>query len=129
MYSYTAGRHHLVKRFLNGIFNLKPSLPKYSFTWDTGIVISYLSQVHQLKPLTYKLATLLAILSGQRAREIVSVIDLRNMDLTDTGCTIRIGNLLNTSGPTIPHKNIETNEKFYRKVAFLMYTEMVNFRP
>ena len=30
---------------------------------------------------------------------------------------------------TIPHKNIETNEKFYRKVAFLMYTEMVNFRP
>ena len=30
---------------------------------------------------------------------------------------------------TIPHKNIETNDKFYRKVAFLMYTEMVNFRP
>ena len=23
--------------------------------------------------------------------------------------------------PTIPHKNIETNNKFYRKVAFLMY--------
>ena len=31
--------------------------------------------------------------------------------------------------PTIPHKDNETNEKFYRKVAFLMYTEMVNFRP
>ena len=30
--------------------------------------------------------------------------------------------------PTIPHKNIETNDKFYRKVAFLMYTEMVKFR-
>ena len=30
---------------------------------------------------------------------------------------------------TIPHKNIETNDKFYRKVAFLMYTEIVNFRP
>ena len=29
---------------------------------------------------------------------------------------------------TIPHKNIETNDKFYRKVAFLMYTEMVKFR-
>ena len=34
-----------------------------------------------------------------------------------------------TSKPTIPHKNIETNDKFYRKVAFLMYTEMVNFMP
>ena len=27
-----------------------------------------------------------------------------------------------------PHLNIETNDKFYRKVAF-MYTEMVNFSP
>ena len=26
-------------------------------------------------------------------------------------------------------KNNEKNDKFYRKVAFLMYTEMVNFRP
>ena len=31
--------------------------------------------------------------------------------------------------PTIPHKNNETNDKFYRKVEFLTYTEMVNFRP
>ena len=31
-------------------------------------------------------------------------------------------------GTTIPHKNIETNDKFYRKVAFLMYTEMFKFR-
>ena len=29
---------------------------------------------------------------------------------------------------TIIHKTNETNDKFYRKVAFLMYTEMVNFR-
>ena len=29
----------------------------------------------------------------------------------------------------IPHKKNETNDKFYQKVAFLMYTEMVNFRP
>ena len=31
--------------------------------------------------------------------------------------------------PTSIHKNNETNDKFYRKVAFLMYTEKVNFRP
>ena len=34
-----------------------------------------------------------------------------------------------TALSTIPHKSIETNDKFYWKVAFLMYTEMVNFRP
>ena len=30
---------------------------------------------------------------------------------------------------TTIHKNDETNDKFYRKVAFLMYTEMVHFTP
>ena len=30
---------------------------------------------------------------------------------------------------TTMDKNNEKNDKFYRKVAFLMYTEMVNFRP
>ena len=30
---------------------------------------------------------------------------------------------------TAMDKNNEKNDKFYRKVTFLMYTEMVNFRP
>ena len=33
------------------------------------------------------------------------------------------------SGPTIMCKNNEKNDKFYRKLASLMYTKMVNFRP
>ena len=32
-------------------------------------------------------------------------------------------------GTTSVHKNNGTNHKFYLKVAFLMYTEMFNFRP
>ena len=36
---------------------------------------------------------------------------------------------LYTYKPTIMCKNNEKNDKFYWKVAFLMYTEMVNFRP
>ena len=35
----------------------------------------------------------------------------------------------NIVGTTTMDKNNEKNDKFYRKVAFLMYTEMVNFRP
>ena len=31
--------------------------------------------------------------------------------------------------PTIVDKNSVTNDKVYRKVAILMYTEMFNFRP
>ena len=37
-------------------------------------------------------------------------------------------NIEPSSPPTIIHKNNETNDKFYRKVAFLTYTESVKFR-
>jgi len=36
------GKHVLVKRFLRGIFNIKPSLPKYTKTWDVSAVLDYL---------------------------------------------------------------------------------------
>ena len=39
------------------------------------------------------------------------------------------GDIESNPGPTSIHKNNGTNDKFYRKVAFLMYTEMFNFRP
>ena len=26
-------------------FNIKPALPKYNFTWDIGIVITYISKI------------------------------------------------------------------------------------
>ena len=32
-------------------------------------------------------------------------------------------------GATTMDKNNEKNDKFHREVAFLIYTEMVNFRP
>ena len=46
-----------------------------------------------------KLATLLPLLSGQRGREILSVLDIRNITLSKQICTIRIGDCLKTSGP------------------------------
>ena len=44
-----------------------------------------------------KLATLLAILLGQRAREILSLMDIRNITMEQTCLIIRIGDLLKTS--------------------------------
>ena len=47
--------------------------------------------------LSRKLATLLAILRGQKAREIVAVIDLRNICFEKDIVIIRIGDLLKTA--------------------------------
>ena len=54
---------------------------------------------------------------------------LQTKRLTNVTTTTQMACRSVLAGPTIPHKNNETNDKFYRKVAFLMYTEMVNFRP
>ena len=61
--------HPLVKRLMAGIFNSRPTLPGYNFTSDTSIVINYLKSLNydnlSHKLLSYKVATLLTILSGQ----------------------------------------------------------------
>ena len=94
-----ACQHPLICRYMKGLYNINPSLPKYSFTWDVGIVVKYLSGIpNNLKQgLSGRLATLLAILCGQRAREILAVIDLRNICFEKDVVIIRIGDLLTTS--------------------------------
>ena len=95
------GQHHLVKRYLKGVFELRPSLPKYQFTWDVGVVVKFMAEMDTstLKSLTFKTATLLAILGGQRAAEILFAMDTRNIVLSDELCIIQIGDLLKNSSP------------------------------
>ena len=95
------GQHPAITRFMKGIFNIKPALPKYKFTWDVGIVITYISKIetNSLKYLSQKLATLLVLLCRQRCGEILLVLDIRNLDLSENMCVIRIRYILKTSGP------------------------------
>ena len=65
------GSHPLVARFMKGVFERRPSLPKYTSTWDVNVVLTFLRtfkdvQSLSLKELSWKLAALLMLLSGQR---------------------------------------------------------------
>ena len=93
-----AGKHALMCQYMKGLYNTNPSLPKYRFTWDVGVAVKYLSGIpSNLKQgLSRKLATLLAILSAQRAREILAVMVLRNICFEKGVVIIRIGDLLKT---------------------------------
>ena len=86
---------------MKGVFSIKSALPKYNFTWDVGIVISYTSKINtnSIKYLTQKLATTLVLLCAQKCREILSMLDIRNLDLSENMCVIRIGDILKTLGP------------------------------
>ena len=82
------GQHPVIIRSMKAIFNIKPALSKYNFTWHVGIAITYISKIdtNSLKRLSQKLATLLALLCGQRCGEILSVLDIRNLDLSENMC-------------------------------------------
>jgi len=41
---YTFGQHPLDCRFIKGIFECRPSLPRYQETWDVTVVLDYLAK-------------------------------------------------------------------------------------
>lgn len=84
----------LVKRFMRGIFLLKPSLPRYNFTWDVSIFLNY-SQQRQLNAQTNDIKTLYItlLLTAQRLQSI-HLIDKRNIFFNVSVVKIQIGALV-----------------------------------
>ena len=92
------GNTTIVKRFMKGMFEQNPSLPKYVCTWDVNSVLEMLelwTHVQNLtfKELTLKLCMLLALLSGQRCQTL-QVLDISYMDMKDNKCTFYVKSLL-----------------------------------
>ncbi len=95
------GSHPLVTRFMRGVFNLRPQLPRYSHIWDINILLSFLSRLEPiesiaLKMLTYKLVCLCAVTTGQRAQTL-SLIKLNNMTVQNNVVQINITDPIKTS--------------------------------
>lgn len=103
----------MVKRLLKGVFEDKPSLPRYGKTWDLNVLLCYLRTLPaydkiSLKELTCKLAVLIAILSGQRCQTIHALsIEGNCMSLEDDKCTFFVDKLLKHSRPGMHLKPIE----------------------
>ena len=74
--------HPLIRRFVAGVYNTRPPMPRYIQVWDIGIVISYLRGLGEtsnlsLKLLTLKLNALLSILTSQRISSLHSLLTSR----------------------------------------------------
>lgn len=107
----TFGSHPLVTRFLNGVFELKPSLPRYSSIWDVGIVLTHLrglgiASTLDLKTLTRKTTMLLCLLTGQRCQTLTK-LDITLMQILQGKIVFTIGEKLKT---TRPGKHLEPIE-------------------
>lgn len=84
------GKHPLVIRFLKGVFESRPAMPRYTAVWDVNQVLDYLktlSPVNEisLKSLTLKLTMLLALVTAQRGQ---SLLLLRVDSMIDSGSSV-----------------------------------------
>ena len=50
----TFGKHPLVTRFIKGVFELKPSLPRYNHIWDVSVVLEHLKTLKPVASLDLK---------------------------------------------------------------------------
>nr|CAI5855651.1 unnamed protein product [Callosobruchus analis] len=82
------GKDRTLSRFMKGISNMRPSLPRYNYTWDP--------QQLSLKELFGKLATLLALLTGNRIQTI-ALIRVSNINESKDGIQILITEKIKTS--------------------------------
>lgn len=109
--SIPVGQLPIVKRFMKGIYELRPSLPRYTATWDLSTVLNYfrkrvsVSEL-SLKELTLKLTFLLALLSGQRCQTI-KFLSIESMELSDLKCTFVITEKVKQSRVGIHLKPVE----------------------
>lgn len=74
----TIGNSPSVKRFMKGVFELRPPVPRYKFIWDVSIVLNFLGEFFpndtlSLKVLTFKCAMLLALSSMQRIQTLHAI--------------------------------------------------------
>ena len=69
------GQHPTITRLMAGIANSRPSLPRYTSTWDVDVVQTYLESLGDpkqlsLKDLTIKTAMLLAVTRPSRSADL-----------------------------------------------------------
>lgn len=98
-----AGEHSMVKRFVKGVFNSRPSLPRYNCIWDTSPVLKKLEKFHpantlSLKLLTFKVLLLLALLTSQRTQNLQS-LRLKDITLNNENIQIVWSSLMKQSRP------------------------------
>ena len=99
----TFGNHPLVTRLMKGVFESRPTLPRYNSIWNVSTVLDFIKTLGpneelSLKNVTLKCVALVALLSEQRCQTIHA---LRISGMKETNGQIRfdIFTLLKTSKP------------------------------
>ena len=121
----SVGSHPLISRIMKGIFQLKPSLPKYTTIWDVGQLLGYLESLPlsaelSLKDLSLKTATLLSILTGQRCQTL-NKIDINFIQTYPDMIHILIPESLKTTRPGYHQEPLQLLVRSLHACLFLSF--------
>ncbi|XP_050512905.1 uncharacterized protein LOC126888594 [Diabrotica virgifera virgifera] len=90
-----------LKRFCKGVFGLRPTRPKYEFSWDPAQVLDFVRSLEtssiSLELLSLKCCILLALATGQRIQTLHN-IEILNIQVLDKQICIKVPSRLKTSG-------------------------------
>ncbi|XP_053391151.1 uncharacterized protein LOC128553980 [Mercenaria mercenaria] len=118
-----------ITRFMKGVFNDRPTLPRYQTTWDVQIVLDYLKQLTDttLLQLSCKLCMLFLLLSAQRCQTL-HLVDLSDVVISNERVLIYPNHLLKQSKPgshldVISFEAFMNNENLCIVSVFKKYTE------
>jgi len=100
---FSAGTHPLVVSYMKGVFNIRPTVSRYTHIWDVNKVLHYLcklSPVKQLslKYLTLKLVMLLALTYAARI-DTVHKLSVYQFKKTSSEFVFQFSSLLKQSQP------------------------------
>ena len=92
------GQHPLVSSLMAGIFNSRPSQPRYIFVWDVQVLLNFIKKDWGIssslidQELTYKLCMLLSLTTASRISSLQH-LDIRYMTKGDNKVTFYFAKL------------------------------------
>lgn len=101
-------KHPLIKRFLKGVFNIRPPKAPSILTWDVGIVLNHIKNWGPnvnltFRKLNFKLVLLLLLASGTRVNTL-QALTMSGLNISSEACTFMPGKLLKHSRPNYIHR-------------------------
>ena len=120
----------VVRRFMRGIFQLRPALPKYNAVWNVHTVFNFIRSCQtvdqlNLKDLTLRLTFLLCLLSAQR-RQTIKALRIDSMDITPSAYIFPIVDMLKQSRPGF-HQEPIRYEKYVADPRLCIYTHLKEY--
>ena len=99
------GNIPIAKRYMKGIFENNPTLPKFQFTWNVSLLFNYFRNMQEIQSLdiqklTQKLVMLMTLISGGQRAQTIHSIKVSEIKILDNEVVIPTMSLIKQTKPT-----------------------------